>query len=146
MWTVRLVKFFSPLCGTIRPAYARWVNAIITLTNPYNSLNISYEQSTIEKLFKITKPRLIFCDGDEFEKVRAATAQLNVKIITMRNHPLDSIRIDEILATPIEENFRPARLEQGNDQTLAILCSSGTTGIPKAVTITNSRQILNCNQ
>jgi len=89
---------------------------------------------------------LIFCDGDEFEKVRAATAQLNVKIITMRNHPLDSIRIDEILATPIEENFRPARLEQGNDQTLAILCSSGTTGIPKAVTITNSRQILNCNQ
>jgi len=49
----------------------------------------------------------------------------------MRNHPSDSIRIDEILATPIEENFRPALLEQGNDQTLAILCSSGTTGIPK---------------
>jgi len=122
-------------------AYACFFNGIA-----FHSLNISYEQSTIEKLFKITKPRLIFCDGDEFEKVRAATAQLNVKIITMRNHPLDSIRIDEILATPIEENFRPARLEQGNDQTLAILCSSGTTGIPKAVTITNSRQILNCNQ
>jgi len=122
-------------------AYACFFNGIA-----FHSLNISYEQSTIEKLFKITKPRLIFCDGDEYEKVRAATAQLNVKIITMRNHPLDSIRIDEILATPIEENFRPARLEQGNDQTLAILCSSGTTGIPKAVTITNSRQILNCNQ
>ncbi|XP_017007312.2 uncharacterized protein Acsx3 [Drosophila takahashii] len=119
-------------------AYACFFNGIA-----FHSLNISYEQSTIEKLFEITKPRLIFCDGDEFEKVRAATSQLDVKIITMRNHHRDSIRIDEVLATPIEVDFRPARLEQGNDQTLAILCSSGTTGIPKAVTITNSRQILN---
>ncbi|XP_017032451.1 uncharacterized protein [Drosophila kikkawai] len=121
-------------------AYACLFNGIA-----FHSLNITYDQSTIEKLFNITKPRLIFCDGDEFEKVRAATASLDVKIITMRNHPADSISIDEVLATPIEENFQPARLEQGNDQTLAILCSSGTTGTPKAVTITNSRQILAAN-
>ncbi|XP_017085136.2 LOW QUALITY PROTEIN: 4-coumarate--CoA ligase 2 [Drosophila eugracilis] len=121
-------------------AYACFFNGIA-----FHSLNFLFEQSTIEKLFNITKPRIIFCDGDEFDKVRAATAQLDVKIVTMRNHPSDSIRIDEVLATPIEENFQPARLEQGNDQTLAILCSSGTTGIPKAVTITNSRQILNTN-
>ncbi|KAH8343849.1 hypothetical protein KR059_012431, partial [Drosophila kikkawai] len=123
-------------------AYACFFNGIA-----FHSLNITYDQSTIEKLFDITKPRLIFCDGDEFEKVRAATASLDVKIITMRNHPksADSISIDEVLATPIEKNFQPARLELGNDQTLAILCSSGTTGTPKAVTITNSRQILAAN-
>ncbi|XP_044314866.1 4-coumarate--CoA ligase 1-like [Drosophila rhopaloa] len=119
-------------------AYACFFNGIA-----FHSLNISYERSTIEKLFNITRPRLIFCDGDEFEQVRAATAHLDVKIVTMRNHLSDSIRIDEVLATPIEENFLPAKLEQGNDQTLAILCSSGTTGVPKAVTVTNSRQILN---
>ncbi|KAH8292369.1 hypothetical protein KR054_009002, partial [Drosophila jambulina] len=118
-------------------AYACFFNGIA-----FHSLNISYERSTIEQLFDITKPRLIFCDGDEFEKVRAATKSLDVKIITMRNHPSESISIQEVLTTPIEENFKPARIEQGNDQTLAILCSSGTTGIPKAVTITNSRQIL----
>ncbi|KAH8256304.1 hypothetical protein KR032_000400, partial [Drosophila birchii] len=121
-------------------AYACFFNGIA-----FHSLNISYERSTIETLFDITKPRLIFCDGDEFEKVRAATAHLDTKIITMRNHPTDSISIHEVLATPIEEKFQPARLEQGNDQTLAILCSSGTTGIPKAVTINNSRQILAAN-
>ncbi|KAH8374863.1 hypothetical protein KR200_007804, partial [Drosophila serrata] len=121
-------------------AYACFFNGIA-----FHSLNISYDQSTIEKLFDITKPRLIFCDGDEFEKVRAATASLDVKIITMRNHSSDSISIDEVLATPIEEKFQPARLEQGNDQNLAILCSSGTTGTPKAVTITNSRHILAAN-
>ncbi|KAH8250226.1 hypothetical protein KR026_008561, partial [Drosophila bipectinata] len=117
--------------------YACFFNGIA-----FHSLNVAYEQNTIEKLFDITKPKLIFCDGDEFDRVRAATVHQNVKIITMRNHPTGSITIDQVLATPIENNFLPSQLEQGNDQTLAILCSSGTTGIPKAVTITNSRQIL----
>lgn len=122
-------------------AYACFFNGIA-----FHSLNITYDRNTIEKLYNITKPKLIFCDGDEFEKVREATSQLNVKIITMRNHPLDSITIEEVLVTPIEDNFQPAELEHGNDQNLAILCSSGTTGIPKAVTISNSRQILAANK
>ncbi|KAH8369325.1 hypothetical protein KR009_008385, partial [Drosophila setifemur] len=122
-------------------AYACFFNGIA-----FHSLNITYDQGTIRNLFDITKPRIIFCDGDEFEKVRLATSHLGVKIITMRNHPTDSITINDVLTTPIEENFQPAKLEQGNDQTLAILCSSGTTGTPKAVTIANSRNILKCNE
>ncbi|EDW59289.1 luciferin 4-monooxygenase [Drosophila virilis] len=118
--------------------YACFFNGIA-----FHSLNVSYEQATIEKLFNITSPRLIFCDGEDYKKVKLATANLNAKIITMRNHQIESISIEEVLATPIEAKFEPARLEQGNNQTLAILCSSGTTGIPKAVTITNSRKILN---
>ncbi|KAM8705399.1 hypothetical protein ACLKA7_009804 [Drosophila subpalustris] len=118
--------------------YACFFNGIA-----FHSLNISYEESTTEKLFSITKPRLIFCDGDEYEKVKSATANLNVMIVTMRNHHRDSISIDEVLSTPVEADFKPSRLEGGTDQTLAILCSSGTTGTPKAVTITNSRKILN---
>ncbi|XP_017007188.2 luciferin 4-monooxygenase-like [Drosophila takahashii] len=121
-------------------AYACFFNGIA-----FHSLNTSYDRDTIEKVYNITKPRLIFCDGDEFEKVRDATSKLDVKIVTMRNHPSDSIRIDEVLATSVEVDFQPAQLEQGNDQTLAILCSSGTTGTPKAVTITNSRHILTGN-
>ncbi|KRF78968.1 uncharacterized protein Dvir_GJ10987, isoform B [Drosophila virilis] len=119
-------------------AYACFFNGIA-----FHSLNIVYEQATIEKLFDITKPRLIFCDGEDYEKVKLATENLNLKIITMRNHQIGSISIEEVLATPVEPNFEPSRLEQGNDHTLAILCSSGTTGTPKAVTITNSRRILN---
>jgi len=33
---------------------------------------------------------------------------------------------------------RPEVLKEGGDQTVAILCSSGTTGLPKAVCISNS--------
>ncbi|SPP83721.1 luciferin 4-monooxygenase-like [Drosophila guanche] len=120
-------------------AYGCFFNGIA-----FHSLNIAYDRGTIEKLFSITRPRIIFCDGDEYEKVREATQDLEkVEIVTMRNHPEGgSTPILQILSSSIEDNFLPVRLEQGIDQTLAILCSSGTTGIPKAVTITNSRQIL----
>lgn len=119
-------------------AYACFFNGIV-----YHALNINYEQANIEKLYGVTKPRIIFCDGDEYEKVYAATANLNVRIVTMRNHPTGSIRIEEVLQTPVENDFKPARLEQGINQTLVIMCSSGTTGTPKAVTVTNSHKILN---
>ncbi|XP_034117008.1 uncharacterized protein LOC117576403 [Drosophila albomicans] len=117
-------------------AYGCFFNGIA-----FHSLNINYDESTIKKLYDITKPRVIFCDGDDYEKVKAATAHQNVIIVTMRNHHKDSISIDEVLATTVEDDFKPARLEQGINQTLAILCSSGTTGTPKAVTINNSHKI-----
>ncbi|EDX09357.1 4-coumarate--CoA ligase 1 [Drosophila simulans] len=118
-------------------AYACFFNG-----TPYHALHTEYEQSAIERLFGITKPRLIFCDGDEFEKVQAATKGLQVQIVTMRNHPVGTLRIQDILTTPVDTNFRPVRLKDGTDQLLAILSSSGTSGLPKAVTISNSHQII----
>ncbi|XP_016978321.1 luciferin 4-monooxygenase-like [Drosophila rhopaloa] len=118
-------------------AYACFFNGIAL-----HSLNPAYLTEIIEKLFQNTKPRIIFCDGDEYEKVRAATAKLDVKIVTMRNHPKGAISIQEVLKTPAEEGFRPTSLKQGNTHPIAILSTSGTTGTPKAVVMTNHRSIL----
>ncbi|EDW50620.1 GM14725 [Drosophila sechellia] len=60
----------------------------------------------------------------------------------MRNHPSGSVRIQDVLTTPVMQNFQPVRLKDGNDHTLAILSSSGTSGFPKAVTISNSHKII----
>ncbi|KAL7725718.1 hypothetical protein ACLKA6_018549 [Drosophila palustris] len=100
----------------------------------FHSLNVNHAQATIERLYNITKPRVIFCDGDEYEKISTATAKLNVKIVTLRNHKPGSIPIEDVLSTPIKDDFKPYKLEKGNDQTMAIISSSGTTGVPKAVT------------
>ncbi|EDW93556.1 luciferin 4-monooxygenase [Drosophila yakuba] len=118
-------------------AYACFFNG-----TPFHALHNAYEESCISKLFGITKPRLIFCDGDEYEKVQAATKDLQVTIVTMRNHPVGSVRIQDILTTSVKQNFQPVRLKDGTDQTLAILSSSGTSGFPKAVTISNSHKII----
>lgn len=85
---------------------------------------------------------MIFCDGDEYEKIKSATKDLQVTIVTMRNHPKGSVRIQDVLTTPVMQNFQPLRLKDGIDHTLAILSSSGTSGFPKAVTISNSHKII----
>jgi len=118
-------------------AYACFFNGIAMHT-----LNSAYLPEIIEKLFLNTKPRIIFCDGDEYEKIRSATAKLNVKIVTMRNHPAGVLSIQEVLKTPAEEGFKPTPLNQGSAHPLAILSTSGTTGTPKAVIVSNSRTIL----
>ncbi|XP_016959717.1 luciferin 4-monooxygenase-like [Drosophila biarmipes] len=118
-------------------AYACFFNGIAL-----HSLNSTYLPEIIEKLFQNTKPRIIFCDGDEYEKIRSATTKLNVKIVTMRNHPVGVLSIQEVLKTPAEEGFKPAPLKQGSSHPLAILSTSGTTGTPKAVIVANCRTIL----
>ncbi|KAH8268440.1 hypothetical protein KR026_007106, partial [Drosophila bipectinata] len=117
-------------------AYACFFNG-----TAYHALSLTTDRSTIEKLYSITKPKVIFCDGDEFEKIRTSTSQLDVKIVTMRKHHPGSIPIEEVLKTAVEDNFLPVNLEQGNDQTLAIVCSSGTTGTPKPVTVSHRKQM-----
>ncbi|KAH8403191.1 hypothetical protein KR222_006684, partial [Zaprionus bogoriensis] len=106
----------------------------------FHTLNPNHAQPTMEKLFKITKPRMVFCDGDEYEKLKEATAGLDTKIVTMRKHIPGVLSIIELLSTPIKDNFEPVRLLKGNNQTLVILCSSGTTGTPKAVTNTSTHK------
>ncbi|XP_017000253.2 luciferin 4-monooxygenase-like [Drosophila takahashii] len=118
-------------------AYACFFNGIAM-----HSLNCTYLPEIIEKLYHNTKPRIIFCDGDEFEKVRSATAKLDVLIVTMRNHPAGALSIQDVLRTPAEEGFKPTPLKQGSTQALAILSTSGTTGTPKAVIVSNCRTIL----
>uniref|UniRef100_A0A6P4EZV2 Luciferin 4-monooxygenase-like n=1 Tax=Drosophila rhopaloa TaxID=1041015 RepID=A0A6P4EZV2_DRORH len=118
-------------------AYACFFNGIAL-----HSLNSNYIPEIIEKLFLITKPRLIFCDGEAYPKVRAATAKLNVEIVTMCNISEDVISIQEVLQTPVENGFKPTPLKLGTDHQLAILSTSGSTGNQKAVVVTNSRAIL----
>lgn len=103
----------------------------------FQTLNPNHAQPTMANLFKITKPRLVFCDGDEYQKLKEASAPLeDCKLVIMRKPVEGELSIHDLLATPIKPGFKPVRLEKGNNQTQVILCTSGTTGTPKAVTNT----------
>ncbi|XP_020811090.1 luciferin 4-monooxygenase-like [Drosophila serrata] len=119
-------------------AYACLFNGIAI-----NAINPAYIGDIIKNLYQITQPRLIFCDGDVYEKVKASTAKLNVQLVSMRNHPEGVMTIEEVLQTKVQEEFKPTSLKLDNIPIMAILSTSGTTGTPRAVAITNNRKVLN---
>ncbi|EDW32436.1 GL10442 [Drosophila persimilis] len=106
---------------------------------PFHSVNPDQDEATVTHVFSITNPSLIFCDGNVYDKVRAATAGWQPEIYTITD-PVEGVhKIEDLLdPTTTEAGYQPEPLKEGGGQTMAILCSSGTTGLPKAVCISNN--------
>ncbi|KAH8318431.1 hypothetical protein KR074_009865, partial [Drosophila pseudoananassae] len=112
--------------------------ACLMNATPFHAVNPVLDQGTLTHVFSITKPTLIFCDGHEYEKIHEATKGWHPEIFTLTDH-IEGVSSIETLLDPTntERIYQPEPLRDG-DQTVAILCSSGTTGLPKAVCISNS--------
>ncbi|XP_034476352.1 4-coumarate--CoA ligase 1-like [Drosophila innubila] len=113
--------------------------ACLMNATPFHAISPMLEEETIKYVFGITKPMLIFCDGHDYEKIHSATRGWNPEIYTLID-PIEGVPKIETLLDPTttEMFYQPEPLKTGGDQTVAILCSSGTTGLPKAVCISNS--------
>ncbi|ALC46944.1 CG11391, partial [Drosophila busckii] len=108
---------------------------------PFHAVNPNMEERTVLNLFSITKPKIICCDATEYELVKNVAATLAASIIILSGHVAGISNIQDVLQTQLNANYRPATVECCRNRTLAVLCSSGTTGTPKAVTISNSRKM-----
>lgn len=104
--------------------------------NTFHAVNPMLDEATISHCFGITKPKIIFCDGEDYHKINMATMSYRPSIFTISEH-LEEVPtiLNLLLATTSEELYEPEKLIQGSNQTIAILCSSGTSGKPKAVTL-----------
>lgn len=95
----------------------------------------------MEHMLRITEPKVIFCDADNIARVRKALRTLArvVPIFTF-DRKVDGARlIDDLLhETGTENQFLPTVLEDGSRQAAAIICSSGTTGPPKGVSLSHA--------
>ncbi|KAH8344111.1 hypothetical protein KR084_004596 [Drosophila pseudotakahashii] len=108
---------------------------------PFHAVNPNLEQKTIASLYKITKPRILCCDTGDYEKIKDIGAMLGALIITVNGKIQGVMSVADLLQNPLPEDYEPAKFQRGVDRTMAILCSSGTTGTPKAVTLSNSRKL-----
>ncbi|KAH8285660.1 hypothetical protein KR054_011963, partial [Drosophila jambulina] len=114
--------------------------AVACLMNgtPFHTPHPMLDEDTLRHVLSLTKPNLIFCDGNVYQKVHSATSNWQPKLFTLTEHLEGVPSIESLLQpTSTEDSYQPEPLRDGPDQTVAILCSSGTTGLPKAVCISN---------
>ncbi|EDV56315.1 4-coumarate--CoA ligase 1 [Drosophila erecta] len=105
---------------------------------PFHAASPVSDEATLTHIFSITKPTIIFCDGQDYEKLCAATKGWKPTIFTVTDSVEGVPHVDTLLEpTATEMFYQPEPLQEGGEQTVAILCSSGNTGLPKAVCISN---------
>ncbi|KAM7349498.1 uncharacterized protein ACRADG_008411 isoform 2-T4 [Cochliomyia hominivorax] len=106
-----------------------------------STLDPTFDKDGIKHIYGITKPKLMFCDAAIYENIKKAfeECELNdTKIYTMDDYKEDVPKLVEFLKeTQREEDFKCVTLKEGPNQLAFILCSSGTTGLPKGVCLTH---------
>ncbi|XP_034663434.1 probable 4-coumarate--CoA ligase 3 [Drosophila subobscura] len=112
---------------------------------PFHAVNPNLEEKTIRDLYNITKPRILCCDSQDYQKIKDIAGTLGATVLIVNGKVPHVSSIPEILKTALNGNYEPSEFPGGINRTMAILCSSGTTGTPKAVTISNSRKLFECH-
>lgn len=109
------------------------VIASFCLGCPVNTMDASFGKTETLHMFNITKPRVVFCDVEIYKLVSECLNELrnDAKVYTFGGQAGDSEAVENLFCeTGIENDFAPVNVDGEND-IAAILCSSGTTGLPK---------------
>lgn len=113
-----------------------FVNGIIQLGAVVNPMSVQQSVDDLVNMFRQTKPRLVICDSDVYEKTQETLNILeNDAPIYTTFDRLDGIRYAHDLFNPTlnEEAYEPDEIKDGSNKVMAILTSSGSTGAAKGV-------------
>lgn len=89
------------------------VFASMSIGCPVNALDPSFGKAEIVHMFRITKPKVVFCDVDKLPAVRESLKELkwNVMIFTFNGKTEDSRSVNELLVgTGCESEFLYVRI------------------------------------
>lgn len=99
-------------------------------------------------MFNLTKPSLIFVDSENIDILEEALIELNlsVPIYVFGDDHKNYRNVEELLQeTGIESEFIPTDIGDGSKHVAVIVCSSGTTGYSKGVSLSDSAMLNNMN-
>lgn len=107
---------------------------------PCHPVDPTFSREAIAYSWSKTKPKIIFCDGSVYKTVKDVISDLELAsdVYTLNNHIEGVKRIQDLFVDRglQERYFKPLEIESG-DQTAVVLCSSGSTGLSKAVTMSH---------
>ncbi|SPP73795.1 luciferin 4-monooxygenase [Drosophila guanche] len=115
---------------------------------PINPLHPEFTEETVKYMYDITEPKLIFCDVENYPTIWAVNQRLvTPATIYLVNGQLEGVRDVGELLNEIESIAAAAYVpcpKLHGDHTAFIVCSSGTTGMPKGVTRSHRSLLCNC--
>ncbi|XP_037024908.1 luciferin 4-monooxygenase-like [Bradysia coprophila] len=110
---------------------------------PISAVDPVFSSKEISHFFDLTKPKMIFCDGDNMDKLKEVLRQCKIdcKLVTVDEKVAGSEYLFDIIETSgTDSQFSPRRPTTLASQNCAvILCSSGTTGHPKACMLSHQQ-------
>lgn len=113
-----------------------YVNGIVQLGAIINPMSVEHSSADLAHMFKQTKPKLVICDAEVYEKTRKVLNEIKndspiyTTLAKVRGVPFAD---DLFKLTGEEENYQPPTFKNVPRMTLAILTSSGSTGPGKGV-------------
>ncbi|KAG7297917.1 hypothetical protein JYU34_018672 [Plutella xylostella] len=110
-----------------------------------STLNITYSPGEITHLLNIVKPKYIFTSPISAQNVQECSEGLSFieKIILFGDYEVvPAIMYNELLKVHVEIDDFTLVDVNGAEDTMAIMCSSGTTGLPKGVELTHVNFLL----
>lgn len=107
---------------------------------PFHPCDVTFTKEATVYAWRKTKPKVIFCDVAVYGICKDVSEELglNSTIFTLNDH-IAGVKnvVDLFVNRDMKEMFfQPSEVPSG-EQTAVILCSSGSTGLSKAVTISH---------
>ena len=125
-------------------AYILFGSILLNVT--FAPINLTYCEREMDHAFNLSKPKIIFMSPFASQKVVDVAKKLSYvqKIVLMEEeNPFGKsvVLFDEFLASGENENFSLVPVNKSKTVSI-ILCSSGTTGLPKGVMLTQDNMVV----
>ncbi|XP_060830884.1 uncharacterized protein LOC132915180 [Bombus pascuorum] len=132
------------------PRYMVSICSTLFIGATFAPLNPAYTEREFMHMLEIYQPRVLFVSRrtENILAKIASTVSWNMKLIELDDKPLDEniITLDKLLeeyqSITDPYTFSPVQIDNNRKRMAAILCSSGTTGLPKGVTLSHRNLLL----